>query len=85
MGGFIVGPQPVIDLLRQHTGRPCVLQQRAGSHRSPPARSRSIEIAAGRRRPPREIDETMPGCFRDGLAKAGFELLLGRSRSIIPG
>ncbi|MET3925650.1 glycine C-acetyltransferase [Devosia sp. 2618] len=80
MGGFITGPQPVIDLLRQRA-RPYLF-----SNALAPAVTagslKAIEIAkaADDRR---DLLMRHTRRFRDGLSKAGFELLPGET-PIIP-
>ena len=80
MGGFITGPQPVIDLLRQRA-RPYLFSNAlAPSVTAGSLKAIEIAEAADDRR-----DKLMRHTrrFRDGLTKAGFELLPGET-PIIP-
>ncbi len=80
MGGFIAGPQPIVDLMRQRA-RPYLFSNSV----SPPvvAGSRkALEIAIGAD----DLRSKLAGHarrFREGLARAGFKLLDGET-PIIP-
>ena len=80
MGGFITGPQPVIDLLRQRA-RPYLFSNAlAPSVTAGSLKAIEIAAAADDRR---EKLMRHTRRFRDGLSKAGFELLPGET-PIIP-
>jgi glycine C-acetyltransferase len=80
MGGFITGPQPVIDLLRQRA-RPYLFSNAlAPSVTAGSLKAIEIAAAADDRR---EKLMRHTRRFREGLGKAGFELLPGET-PIIP-
>ena len=80
MGGFVAGPQPVIDMLRQRS-RPYLFSNSL----APPLAAgalRAIDIAEAAD----DLRATLMGHarrFRSGLAAAGFELLEGET-PIVP-
>jgi len=80
MGGFIAGPQPVIDLLRQRA-RPYLFSNAL----APAVAAGSIQAIAIAEAADDRRDRLMHHTrkFRDGLGKAGFELLPGET-PIIP-
>ncbi|HWJ86506.1 MAG TPA: glycine C-acetyltransferase [Pelagibacterium sp.] len=80
LGGFIAGPQPVIDLLRQRA-RPYLF-----SNALPPSVAagalKAIEIARGADDRRARL-QTLASRFRNALSEAGFELVPGET-PIIP-
>ena len=80
MGGFIVGPQPVIDLLRQRARPYLFSNSLAPAVAAGALKALEIAEAADDRR---AMLMRHTRRFRDGLSRAGFDLLAGET-PIIP-